>query len=190
MLSINKYMKKILMMLAAIIASCGMIVLTSCDNEEDSQESREWLSKIQNTHWKMTEIFTLPNQESYEPEWISADDSNCLMIYDLSFDDKGNYTSNDMHNSFVVGRDIVKHSGEYHVVGPKIYMGVRKSEYIAHGNYNLTIRYIKDDVMEAVVNWIPHYASYDNGYGDYQMNMELDKDNMEYLVHLKCSSKY
>jgi hypothetical protein len=39
--------------------------------------------------------------------------------------------------------------------------------------------------MEAVVGWIPNYDYYDDGYGDYQMNMELDRDNMEYLIRLK-----
>ena len=178
-------MKTHLMMLAAIITLCGTTLLTSCVNEENSQESRQWLAKIQNTHWQMTEIFALPNRESYEPEWIPAGDSNYLMIYDLSFDDKGHYSSNDMHNSFVVGRDITKHSGEYHVVGTKIYMHLLKTEYAAHGNYNLTIRDIKDNIMEAVVGWIPNYDYYDDGYGDYQMNMELDRDNMEYLIRLK-----
>lgn len=92
-------MKNYLMMLAAIIALCGATVLTSCSNEEGSQESREWLSKIQNTHWQMTEIYAFPDMESYEPEWIPAGNSNYLMIYDLSFDDKGHYSSNDMHKA-------------------------------------------------------------------------------------------
>ena len=152
---IKSCMKKYLMMLAAILSFCGTIVLTSCNNEENSKESQELRSMIQNTHWKMTEIYTEPDRYSNEKEWISASNSSHLMIYDLSFDDKGTYTSNDMHYSAVVGRNSVKHSGEYHVVGSKIYMRVLKSSFDAYGNYNLNIRYINNDVMEAELNWLP-----------------------------------
>ena len=182
---IKSCMKKYLMMLAAILSFCGTIVLTSCNNEENSKESQELRSMIQNTHWKMTEIYTEPDRYSNEKEWISASNSSHLMIYDLSFDDKGTYTSNDMHYSAVVGRNSVKHSGEYHVVGSKIYMRVLKSSFDAYGNYNLNIRYINNDVMEAELNWLPNYTYYDDGNGNYQQETELDKDSMEYLIRLK-----
>ena len=178
-------MRKRFLWLAAILSFCGTIVLTSCNSEEDSQESQDMRSKIQNTRWKMTEIYTEPDSYSSEKEWISAGNSNHLMIYELSFDDKGHYASNDLHYSAVVGRNIVKHSGEYHVVGTKIYMSVRDSDFDAHGNYNLEIRYIEGDIMEAVLGWIPNLSYYDDGNGNFQQKSELDKDNMQYLIHLK-----
>ena len=178
-------MKKYLLMAVAILSLCGTTVLVSCSNEEDSQESKEWRSKIQNTRWKMTEIYTEPDKYSSEKEWISASNSDHLMIYELSFDDNGHYASNDLHYSAVVGRNIVKHSGEYHVVGTKIYMAVRKSDFDAHGNYNLDIRYIEGDIMEAELGWIPNLTYYDDGNGNFQQKSELDKDNMQYLIRLK-----
>ena len=98
-----------------MLALTMVLGLASCNSEEDSQESKEWRSQIQNTRWKMTEIFMEPDEYSEEKEWISASNSDHLMIYELSFDDKGHYASNDLHYSAVVGRNIVKHSGEYHV---------------------------------------------------------------------------
>ncbi|MBO7046355.1 MAG: hypothetical protein J6W38_08415 [Prevotella sp.] len=178
-------MRKRILWFAAILSLCGTIVLTSCNNEEDSQESQDMRSKIQNTRWKMTEIYTEPDSYSSEKEWISAGNSNHLIIYELSFDANGNYASDDMHYSAVVGRNSVKHSGEYRVVGTKIYMSVRKSSYDAHGNYNLEIRSIEGDIMEAVLGWIPNLSYYDDGNGNYQQKSELDKDNMQYLIRLK-----
>ena len=66
-------MRKRILWLAAILTFCGTIVLTSCNSEEDSQESRDMRSKIQNTRWKMTEIYTEPDSYSSEKEWISFD---------------------------------------------------------------------------------------------------------------------
>jgi hypothetical protein len=159
-------------------------MLASCNNEEDSQESQEMLAKIQNTRWKMTEIYTEPNEYSSQKEWISASQSDKLMIRELRFDSNGTYTSDDMHYSAVVGRNYAVHSGEYHVVGNHIYMGVRKTSIDAYGNYGLDIRSIQNDVMEAELKWIPNLAYYDDGNGNYVKKTELDKDNMNYRIRL------
>ena len=167
------------------VALCCQCVLTSCNNEEDSQESREMRSKIQNTRWKMTEIYTEIDEYSSQKEWIPASQYGKLMIYELLFDDKGNYASDDMHHSVVVGRNYAVHSGEYRVVGNHIYMTVKKSTVEAYGNYGLEIRSIQNDVMEADLNWVINLAYYDDGNGNYQQKTELDKDNMKYLIRLK-----
>ncbi len=168
------------------VALCCLSVLTSCNNEEDSQESQEMRAKIQNTRWKMTEIYTEPDEYSTEKEWIPSSQYGKLQISELSFDDKGNYTSDDMHYSAVVGRNYAKHSGEYRVVGNHIYMSVKKTTLDAYGNYGLEIRGIQNDVMEAELNWVPNYTYYDDGNGNFQQQKtELDKDNMKYLIRLK-----
>jgi hypothetical protein len=167
------------------VAFCCLSVLTSCNNEEDSQESQEMRAKIQNTRWKMTEIYTEPYEYSDEKEWIPASQYGKLMIYELSFDNKGNYISDDMHYSAVVGHNYAVHSGEYHVVGHQIYMVVRKTTLDAYGNYGLDIRSIQNDVMEADLNWVVNLAYYDDGNGNYQRKSELDKDNKTYRIRLK-----
>ena len=167
------------------IALCSLGILTSCNSAEDSTESQEMRSKIQNTRWKMTEIYTEPNKDSSQKEWISASQSDRLMISELKFDNNGNYSSDDMHYSAVVGRNYAVHSGEYRVVGNHIYMTVKKTSVDAYGNYGLDIRNLQNDVMEAELTWIPNYAYYDDGHGSYVEKAELDKDNMNYLIRLK-----
>ena len=178
-------MKRLFGGFVSLVALCCLCVLTSCNNEENSKESQEMRSKIQNTRWKMTEIYTEPDKYSSEKEWISASNSDHLMIYELSFDDNGHYASNDLHYSAVVGRNIVKHSGEYRVVGNKIYMSVRNTSLDSYGNYNLIIRNLQNDVMEAEVGWIPNLTYYNDGTGNYSEKSEIDKENMSYLVRLK-----
>jgi hypothetical protein len=167
------------------IALCSLSMLTSCNSAEDSKESQEMREKIQNTRWKMSEIYTEPNKDSSQKEWVSASQSDRLMIRELKFESNGTYTSDDMHYSAVVGRNYAVHSGEYHVVGNHIYMSVRKTSVDAYGNYGLEIRSLQNDVMEAELNWIPNYAYYDDGNGSYVEKAELDKDNMNYLIRLK-----
>lgn len=167
------------------VTLCCLSVLTSCNNEEDSQESREMRAKIQNTRWKMTEIYTEPDKYSTEKEWIPSSKYDKLQILELTFDDKGHYSSNDMHYSAVVGRNYAKHSGEYHVVGNHIYMKVYETTLDAYGNYGLEIRSIQNDVMETDLNWVVNLPSYDDGNGNYQRKSELDKDNMSYRIRLK-----
>lgn len=161
------------------VALCCLCVLTSCNNEENSQESQEMLAKIQNTRWKMTEIYSI------QDEWISASQSSDLMIRELRFDSNGTYTSDDMHYSAVVGRNYTVHSGEYHVVGNQIYMTVHKTNVEAHGNYGLIIHSLQNGVMEAELNWVPNLAYYDDGYGSFVEKTELDKDHMKYQIRLK-----
>lgn len=167
------------------VALCCLSGLTSCNNEEDSQESREMRAKIQNTRWKMTEIYTWPDEYSDQKVWIPASQTDSLMIYELKFDSNGNYTSDDMHYSAVVGRNYAVHSGEYRVVGNQIYMTLRQTTVEAYGNYCLTVRSLQDDVMEADLNWVPNLKYYDDGTGSFVEKSELDKDNMNYLIRLK-----
>ena len=87
------------------IALCSLSMLTSCNSAEDSKESQEMREKIQNTRWKMSEIYTEPNKDSSQKEWVSASQSDRLMIRELKFESNGTYTSDDMHYSAVVGRN-------------------------------------------------------------------------------------
>ena len=166
-------------------AICCLCVLTSCNNEENSKESQETREKIQNTRWKMTEIYIMPDRYSSQREWIAANRCDSLMIYELRFDDKGNYHSDDRHYSAIVGHSNAVHSGEYRVVGKTIYMRLLDTSYDAHGIYNLIINSLQNDVMEAEVGWIPNLEYYDDGTGNYSERCEFDKDNMNYLVRLK-----
>lgn len=164
---------------------CCQCVLTSCNNDESSQASQDMRAKIQNTRWKMTEVYVAPDEYSIEKVWIPSSQYDKLVIYELSFDDKGNYRSNDLHYSAVVGRGYAIHSGEYHVANNKVYMGLRNTNDDAHGNYNITILQLQGDEMEAEVGWIPNLKYYDDGSGDCVWKSELDKVNMQYLVRMK-----
>lgn len=178
-------MKRLFGGFVSLVALCCLCVLTSCNNEENSKESQEMRAKIENTRWKMTEIYAEPDMFSTQKQWIPASQTDDLMISELRFDSNGNYYSSDMHYSAVVGRNYATHSGEYRVVGNKIYMSVRNTSLDSYGNYNLIIRNLQNDVMEAEVGWIPNLTYYNDGTGNYSEKSELDKENMSYLVRLK-----
>jgi hypothetical protein len=62
---------------------------------------------------------------------------------------------------------------------------IKTGEVSLVGLLGLVIRSLQNDVMEAELNWVPNYAYYDDGNGNFQQKTELDKDNMKYLIRLK-----
>ena len=70
----------------SLVALCCLCVLTSCNNEENSKESQEMRAKIENTRWKMTEIYAEPDMFSTQKQWIPASQTDDLMISELRFD--------------------------------------------------------------------------------------------------------